>query len=233
VIVAVLALAASGCGGKSSARNETTTATTVATTAADEQPPPTATTALKPPPQKQVEATQRRLVAAALKPADVGAGWKLTPLSEVRPVTQWCNRPLAGGISPYADTGVAFKQQYGSAITQELSAYAGDGAKRVLADFRNVVRNCPSWQATPEPGSKVNYSLTPIGTKVKDGVAVRVRSSNVVGNFEVVRSIVAVVTRRGQVIDLVTQTANAGLNQPQAPALALAERADRRLAGTG
>ena len=116
------------------------------------------------------------------------------------------------------------------------STLTGNGAKRVLADLRNVLQNCGSWQSTPEPGRTVDYTVSKI-EKGKlpgdDAVAVRVRSSNVFGNIEVRRSTVAVMTRRGPVVDLVMQTANVGLDQPAAPVLDLAARADRRLATSG
>jgi hypothetical protein len=236
VLLAVLAATVAGCGGKSASTTAAGTTTAAATTAVDQQPPPTATTALPPPPAKQVAATRAQLAKATLTPAQVGSDWKLAPFRGAAVVSEWCNRKLAEGIAPYADSEAAFTQKFGSTITQQLTAYPGDGAKRVLADLRDVLQNCSSWQSTPEPGRTVDYTVSKI-EKGKlpgdDAVALRVRSSNVFGNIEVRRSTVAVMTRRGPVVDLVMQTANVGLDQPAAPVLQLAARADRRLATSG
>jgi hypothetical protein len=144
------------------------------------------------------------------------------------------NRQLAGGLQPFAQAQTAFRQRFGSAITQELSAYAGDGARRVVDDFRTIVRSCPTWDAAPEPGRTVKYTLRPLAfPKLGDEtVAARLGLANRFGGIEVDHSVVVAMIRRGNIVDFITQTANTGLFQPKAETETLARKADRLLAST-
>jgi hypothetical protein len=221
---AVAALALAGCGssgGKSASSTQGSTQT------AAEQPPA--------PAANVVRKTQTRLEDGVLTSRVVGSDWKVVRPDEVAPVKEFCNRPLADGLKPFAQTRAAFRHRFGSAVTQDLWAYAGDGAQRVIDDFRSVVSDCPSWEATPELGRTVKYTLRPLDVAKlgDDTVAARLRFSNTFGGIEVDHSTIAIMIRRGNVIDLVTETANAGLFMAKGVAEKLAERADRRFAAAG
>jgi hypothetical protein len=194
----------------------------------------TSTGAVKPPPAKAVRAMQTRLEDAVLTSRAVGPGWTVAPPDQVAPVKQYCNRPLGKGLKPFAQTRVAFRQRFGSVVTQNLWAYAGDGAERVIDDFRSLTESCRSWKVSPEIGRTVTYTMGPLEVDElgDDTVAARLRSANAFGGIEVVHSFVAVMIQRGNVIDLVTQTANSGLFMSKAEAEKLARRADRRLAAS-
>jgi hypothetical protein len=120
-------------------------------------------------------------------------------------------------------------------VTQDLWAFAGDGAQRVIDDFRSIVNDCPSWESTPELGRTVKYTLRPLDVAKlgDDTVAARLHSSNAFGGIEVDHSTVTIMIRRGNIINLLTDTGNAGITMPQSDAEKLAERADRRLAASG
>jgi hypothetical protein len=214
----VLALAGCGSSGKS--------AGSTAQTAAEQQPAPAANVVRK---------TQTRLEDAVLTSKAVGSDWKVVRPSEVAPVKDYCNRPLANGLKPFAQTTAAFRHRFGSAVTQDLWAYAGDGAQRVIDDFRSVISDCPSWDATPELGRTVKYTLTPLDVAKlgDDSVAARLHFSNTFGGIEVDHSTIAIMIRRGNVINLLTETANAGLFMAKGETEKLAEKADRRLAASG
>jgi hypothetical protein len=218
---AVAALALAGCGSSGDKSAGSTTQT-----AAEQQPAPAANVVRK---------TQTRLEDAVLTSRAVGADWNVVRPDEVAPVKDYCNRPLADGLKPFAQTRAAFRHRFGSAVTQDLWAYAGDGAGRVIDDFRSVIADCPSWEATPELGRTVKYTLRPLDVAKlgDDTVAARLRFSNTFGGIEVDHSTIAIMIRRGNVIDLVTETANAGLFMAKSDAEKLAERADRRLAASG
>jgi hypothetical protein len=194
----------------------------------------TATPAAKEPPAKTARAMQTRLEDAVLTSRAVGSGWSVAPPDQVTPVKLYCNRVLGKGLKPFAQTRVAFRQRFGSAVTQDLWAYAGDGAQRVIDDFRSLIDSCQSWQTSPEIGRTVKYTMKPLEVDKlgDDTVAARLRSANDFGGFEVVHSFIAVMIRRETVIDLVTQTANSGLFMSKAEAEKLARRADRRLAAS-
>jgi hypothetical protein len=194
----------------------------------------TSTAAVKQPPAKKVRATQTRLEDAVLTSRAVGRGWTVAPPDQVAPVKQYCNRPLGKELKPFAQTRVAFRQLYGSAVTQDLWAYSGDGAERVIDEFRSLTDSCPSWKTSPEIGRTVMYTMAPLEVDEfgDDTVGARLRSANAFGGIEVVHSFIAVMIRRGNVIDLVTQTANSGLFMSKAEAEKLARRADRRLAAS-
>jgi hypothetical protein len=216
--LAVVAIALAGCGSSSkSDAGSTTTA----------QPPP--------PPKNVVDATQGRLGRALLTKEAAGPAWTIARSRAVAPTQLYCNRQFAGGLQPYARAQTAFKQRYGSAITQDLSAYADDGAKRVIDDFRTIVNSCPTWSSSPEPGRTVKYSLKPLAfAKLGDEtVAGRLHTANEFGGIDVEHSVIVAMIRRGNVIDLVTQSANAGLFQPKSQTEALARKADRLLARSG
>lgn len=187
------------------------------------------------PPKAQVDAMQGRLGKALLTAREAGPGWKIAQARQVAPTELYCNRPLAGGIQPYAQAQTAFKQRFGSAITQDLWAYGGDGAKQVIDDFRTIVDSCPTWTVTPEVGRTVKYSLHPLTfPKLGDEtVAGRLRSGNVFASIEVVHSVIVVMIRRANVVDFVTQSANAGLFQPKAQTEKLARTADRLFVNSG
>ena len=210
---AAFALAACGGGGKSSH-----------TTTAAEQPPS--------PAANVVRKTQTRLENGVLTSRSVGADWSVVRPEEVAPVKEFCDRPLANGLKPFAQTRAAFRHKFGSAVTQDLWAYAGDGAQRIIDDFRSMIDDCPSWDATPEVGRTVKYTLRPLDVDKlgDDTVGARLHFSNSYGGIEVDHSTIAIMIRRGDVIDLVTQTANAGLFMAKGDAEKLARRADRRLA---
>lgn len=215
--LAIVAVGLAGCG--SSSKSDAGSTTT--------QPPA--------PPKNVVEAMQGRLGKALLTKEAAGPGWVIARSREVAPTQLYCNRPFAGGLQPYAHTQTAFKQRYGSAITQDLSAYADDGAKRVIDDFRAIVNSCPTWSSSPEVGRTVKYSLKPLAfAKLgNETVAGRLRTSNEFGGIDVEHSVIVAMIRRDNVIDFVTQSANAGLFQPKSQTEALARKADRLLAGSG
>jgi hypothetical protein len=217
---AVVVLALAGCG---SSGGKTTTEAATTTPAAATQPP-----------AENARAMQTRLEDAVLTSHAVGPGWTVAPPDQVAPVKEYCNRTLAKGLKPYAQTRVAFRQRFGSAVTQDLWAYTGDGAKRVIDDFRSLTESCPSWKSSPEIGRTVAYTMKPLETARlgDDTVAARLSSSNTFGGFQVVHSFVAVMIRRENVIDLVTQTANSGLFMSKSEVERLARRADRRLAAS-
>jgi hypothetical protein len=212
---AALALVLAGCGSSKSGSSSAT------------QPAP--------PPKNVVDATQGRLGRALLTKEAVGRGWTPAKAREVAPTRLYCNRPFAGGIEPFAQAQTAFRQKYGSAITQDLWAYAGDGANRVIDDFRTIVNSCPTWDSSPEIGRTVKYTLHPLGVaKVGDEtVGGRLGVSNEFGGIQVDHSVVVVMIRRGNVIDFVTQSANAGIFQPKGQTEALARKADSLLVKTG
>jgi hypothetical protein len=216
----VAGLALAGCGSSGGKSAESTQ------TAAEQPPAPAATV---------VRTTQTRLEDGVLTSRVVGSDWKVVRPDEVAPVKEFCNRPLADGLKPFAQTRAAFKHRFGSAVTQDLWAYAGDGAQRVISDFRSVISDCPSWDATPELGRTVKYTLRPLDVAKlgDDTVAARLHFSNTFGGIEVDHSAIAIMIRRGNVIDLLTETANAGLFVAKGDAEKLAERADRRLAASG
>jgi hypothetical protein len=217
---AVAGLALAGCGssgGKSASSTQT----------AAEQPPA--------PAANVVRKTQTRLEDGVLTSGVAGSDWKVARPDAVAPVKEFCNRPLADGLKPFAQTRAAFRHRFGSAVTQDLWAYAGDGAQRVIDDFRSVIGDCPSWDATPELGRTVKYTLRPLDVAKlgDDSVAARLHFTNTFGGIEVDHSAIAIMIRRGNVIDLLTETANAGLFMAKSDAEKLAERADRRLAAAG
>jgi hypothetical protein len=216
---AALALVGCGSSGDKSAGPTTQTAA--------EQPPA--------PAANVVRKTQTRLEDGVLTSRVVGADWKVVRPAEVAPVKDFCNRPLADGWKPFAQTRAAFRHRFGSAVTQDLWAYAGDGAERVIDDFRSVISDCPSWDATPELGRTVKYTLKPLDVAKlgDDTVAARLHFSNTFGGIEVDHSTIAIMIRRGNVIDFLTETANAGLFMAKSDAEELAKRADRRLAASG
>jgi len=216
VCLAAFALVLAGCGSKSGGGGATEA----------QQPPP--------PPKNVVDATQGRLGKALLTKKLVGAEWTLAKPREVAPTQLYCNRQLAGGLQPYAQAQTAFHQRFGSAITQALSAYSGDGAQRVINDFRTIVDSCPTWDTSPEPGRTVKFTLKPLAfDKLGDEtVAGRLGTSNRFGGLEVDHSVIVVMIRRGNVIDFLTQSANAGIFQPKGETEALARKADRLLADT-
>jgi hypothetical protein len=217
---AVAGLALAGCGstgGKSAGSTQT----------AAEQPPA--------PAANVVRKTQTRLEDGVLMSRVLGSDWKVARPDAVAPVKEFCDRPLADGLKPFAQTRAAFRHRFGSAVTQDLWAYAGDGAQRVIDDFRSIVGDCPSWDATPELGRTVKYTLRPLDVAKlgDDSVAARLHFTNTFGGIEVDHSAIAIMIRRGNVIDLLTETANAGLFMAKSDAEKLAERADRRLAAAG
>ena len=220
MLYAAAAFALAGCGGGSKSADATTQ------TAAEQQPAPAANVVRK---------TQTRLEDAVLTSRAVGTDWKVVRPSEVAPVKDFCNRPLANGLKPFAQTRAAFRHRFGSAVTQDLWAYAGDGAERVIDDFRSVISDCPSWDATPELGRTVKYTLRPLDVAKlgDDTVGARLRFSNTFGGIEVDHSTIAIMIRRGNVINLVTETANAGLFMAKGDAEKLAKAADQRLATSG
>jgi hypothetical protein len=213
--VATVALA--GCGSSSKSGGGSTAATQAA-----------------PPPKRVVDATQGRLGKALLTKEAAGAGWANANAREIAPTRLYCNRPFAGGLQPYAQAETAFRQRYGSAITQDLWAYAGDGAQRAIDDFRNVVNSCPTWSLSPEVGRTVKYFLKPLAFPKlgDDTVAARLRLSNQFGGLVVEHSVIVVMVRRGKIVDFVTQSANAGLFQPKSQTEALVRKADRLLVST-
>jgi hypothetical protein len=217
-----------GCGGKSSS-STTSAATTAATTtaAAPEQPPP--------PAANVVRKTQTRLEDVVLTSKAVGADWKVARPDAVAPVKEYCNKPFANGLKPFAQTRAAFRHRFGSVVTQDLWAFAGDGAQRVIDDFRATVGDCPSWESAPEQGRTVKYTLRPIDVAKlgDDTVAARLHSTNAFGGIEVDHSTIAIMIRQGNVINFLTQTANAGIAMPQSDAEKLAQRADGRFASSG
>lgn len=217
--VAIAALGLAGCGSSSSKNVSGSTGAT--------QAPP-------PPPKSVVDATQGRLGKALLTKEAAGPGWTIAKARDVAPTQLYCNRPFAGGLQPYAQAETAFRQRYGSAITQDLWAYAGDGAKRVIDDLRSVVASCPTWSSSPEVGRTVKYFLKPLAFPKlgDDTVAARLRLSNAFGGLVVEHSVVVVMIRRGNIIDFVTQSANAGLFQPKSQTEALVRKADRLLVST-
>jgi hypothetical protein len=219
-LYAAVALALAGCGSGSKSADASTQ------TAVEQQPAPAANVVRK---------TQTRLEDAVLTSRAVGADWKVVRPAEVAPVKDFCNRPLANGLKPFAQTRAAFRHRFGSAVTQDLWAYAGDGAERVIDDFRSVISDCPSWDATPELGRTVKYTLRPLDVAKlgDDTVGARLRFSNTFGGIEVDHSTIAIMIRRGNVINLVTETANAGLFMAKGDAEKLAKAADQRLATSG
>jgi hypothetical protein len=214
IAAAAFALAGCGSGDKSSS----------STRAVVEQP--------QKPAANVVRNTQTRLEDGVLTSRVVGADWKVARPDAVAPVKQFCNKPLAGGLEPFAQTRAAFRHRFGSAVTQDLWAYAGDGAQRIIDDFKSVISECPSWDATPELGRTVKYTLRPLDVAKlgDDTVGARLHFTNTFGGIEVDHSTIAIMIRRGNVIDLLTETANAGLFMAKSDAEALARRADRRLA---
>jgi hypothetical protein len=219
---AAVVLALAGCGSSSSSKSASSTAQT----AAEQQPAPAANVVRK---------TQTRLEDAVLTSKAVGPDWKVVRPSEVAPVKDFCNRPLANGLKSFAQTNAAFRHRFGSAVTQDLSAYAGDGAQRIIDDFRSVITDCPSWDATPELGRTVKYTLKPLDVAKlgDDSVGARLRFTNTFGGIEVDHSTIAIMIRRGNVINFLTETANAGLFMAKDETEKLAEKADRRLAASG
>jgi hypothetical protein len=216
---AALALAGCGSSGDKSAGSTTQTAA--------EQPPAPAANVIR--------KTQTRLEDGVLTSRVVGADWRVVRPAEVAPVKDFCNRPLADGLKPFAQTQAAFRHRFGSAVTQDLWAYAGDGAERVIDDFRSVISDCPTWDATPEIGRTVKYTLKPLEVAKlgDDTVGARLHFSNTFGGIEVDHSTIAIMIRRGNVINFLTETANAGLFMAKGDAEKLAEQADRRLAASG
>jgi len=217
IAAAAFALAGCGSGDKSSS----------STQALIEQP--------SKPAANVVRNAQTRLEDAVLTSRAVGADWKVARPEEVEPVKEFCDRPLAGGLEPFAQTRAAFRHRFGSAVTQDLWAYADDGAQRVIDDFRSIISDCPSWEATPEVGRTVKYTLRPLDVAKlgDDTVGARLHFSNTFSGIEVDHSTIAIMIRRGNVIDLLTETANAGLFMAKGEAEKLVERADRRLAASG
>lgn len=215
---AAAAVALAGCGSDGKSGNSATTV---------DQPP-------KPAPNV-VRTTQTRLEDAVLTSRLIGADWKVARPEEVAPVKEFCDRPLANGLQPFAQTRAAFRHRFGSAVTQDLSAYAGDGAERIIDDFRAVIADCPSWEVSPEIGRTVKYTLRPLDvTKLGDDtVGARLHFSNTFANIEVDHSTVAIMIRRGNVIDLLTETGNAGIFMAKGDAEKIAREADRRLAKSG
>ena len=215
--LAAAALALAGCGSSSKSGVGSTES---------KQPPA--------PPKNVVDSTQGRLGRALLTKEAAGPGWAIAKAREVAPTQLYCNRPFAGGLQPYAQAETAFRQRYGSAITQDLWAYAGDGAQRVVDDFRTVLNSCPTWSSSPEVGRTVKYSLRPLSfAKLGDETAAgRLRVSNAFGGLVVEHSVIVVMVRRGNIVDFVTQSANTGLFQPKSQTDALVRKADRLLMST-